>query len=260
MKKNLKAVLKKMLGKKPALPNTYCPVCNTKGVTFLPLAAGFLKKWHIYGFVYNIFRTETLNINDYTCSNCNTADRDRLYALYLSDFFNKHSSQTIKLLDVAPAPQLQRFIKGYANVNYRSTDLYMAGVDDVQDLTNMTLYTDNMFDFEICSHVLEHIPDDVKAMQEMHRVLKPGGQAIMMVPINLDVVETHENFVETDPAYRWKYFGQDDHVRMYAKKDFIARLTEAGFKVNQLGVDHFTKEVFDKCGIFNSSILYIVTK
>ncbi len=238
----------------------FCPVCNTPVVKYLPLPSYYYKQWQLYGFVYNIFQTETLNLPGYTCDNCKSGDRDRLYALYLKKYFEQNPSSTISLLDIAPAQALQNFIKKFPNVKYRSTDLFMSNVDDVQDVTDMKLYEDNRFDFLICSHVLEHIPDDVKAMHELFRVLKPGGKGIIMVPINLGVTETHENYTETSEAYRWKYFGQGDHVRMYAKKDFLSRLCDCGFTIDQLGIDYFSKEVFEKAGIFNSSILYIVTK
>ena len=78
-------------------------------------------------------------------------------------------------------------------------------------------YSEGQFDVFICSHVLEHIPDDRKAMQELYRILKPRGYGIAMVPINLKVEMTLEDPSLQIPS-RWKYFAQDDHVRMYAKE------------------------------------------
>jgi SAM-dependent methyltransferase len=236
----------------------YCPVCDTQHVAMNPLSPGFFEQLQKNGYVHNIFSVETLNIAHYSCAKCEASDRDRLYALYLKNYLQQKDK--ISLLDIAPAPALRNFIKSSAKVSYRSMDLYMEGVDDRVDITDMKIYKEGQFDFFICSHVLEHIPDDRKAMKELYRILKPGGSSIIMVPLNLDEKETREDPSQTDISYRWKYFGQDDHVRSYSKNDFIARLESAGFKVNQLGIDYFGKEVFAKSAILPTSVLYIGNK
>lgn len=139
-------------------------------------------------------------------------------------------------------------------------DLMRDDVDDRLDITDMHIYTEGQFDFIICSHVLEHIPDDIAAMKELYRVLKKGGKGIVMVPINMQLESTMEDPACTDEALRWKYFFQDDHVRMYSKKDFISRLSAVGFTVEQLGIDYFSKEVFEKNAIWPTSVLYVVGK
>jgi len=140
-------------------------------------------------------------------------------------------------------------------------DLFMAGVDDkVVDITNMSIYADNRFHLIVCSHVLEHIEDDRKAMAELYRVLNPAGFAIVMVPINLWLKEDFEDPVKTTEAERWRYFGQNDHVRVYSKAGFVGKLTAVGFKVAQLGIDYFGAEVFERNGIHPRSVLYIARK
>ena len=91
-------------------------------------------------------------------------------------------------------------------------------------------FEDNFFDVVICSHVLEHIVYDRKAMSELFRVLKSGGEAILQVPISKYNKETFEIFSITFPREREKYFGQRDHVRIYGK-DYKKRLESVGFKV-----------------------------
>ena len=93
-------------------------------------------------------------------------------------------------------------------------------------------YPENSFDVIICNHVLEHIPDDRKAMNELFRVLKPGGQAILQVPISLTLEKTFEDSTIITPEEREKVFGQKDHVRIYGS-DYIKRLKAAGFKVKE---------------------------
>jgi predicted SAM-dependent methyltransferase len=251
-----------LLSKPPAEDKTAifnCPVCGAVNVKMHPLPAYYFEHWQKYQTIHNPFFIETMNIAHYMCLKCYCSDRDRLYALYLK----RHVSETkgfIKLLDIAPANGLRTFIKNLPGVEYRSMDLMMPGVDDHLDVTNMHAYDDGQFDFFICSHVLEHIPDDVKAMKELYRVLKIGGKGIVMVPINLQLKETMEDVACTDTALRWKYFFQDDHVRMYAKEDLISRLISVGFTVKQLGIGYFSKEIFEENAIFPTSVLYVVNK
>lgn len=236
-----------------------CSVCGIENVAMYPLPAFYLTQGHKYQHVHNPYFAETINFAHYRCANCAASDRDRLYALYLKPLFNK-SSTNIKLLDIAPANALRSFLKGFSKVEYRSMDLMMDDVDDNLDITNMDAYKDEQFDFFICSHVLEHIPDDKQAMRELFRILKKGGKGIAMVPINLNLDETMEDPECTDIPTRWKLYGQDDHIRMYGKADFIKRLQSIGFTVEQLGESYFGSEVFEKNAIFPTSVLYIVSK
>jgi SAM-dependent methyltransferase len=224
-----------------------------------PLPIHFFGQWQKYQTVHNPFFIETMNIEHYACAYCHAFDRERLCALYLSEYFVEAGNE-IKLLDIAPGKALETFLKKDSRVSYRSMDLLMNNVDDNLDITNMHAYNDGRFDFFICSHVLEHIPDDMKAMKELYRVLRKGGKGIVMIPLNLQLKETIEDATCTDKALQWKYFFQDDHVRMYAKHDFISRLMSVGFSVEQLGIDHFSKEIFERNAIYPTSVLYVVGK
>lgn len=103
------------------------------------------------------------------------------------------------------------------------------GIRDVVDITNIQ-YEGNFFDLIICNHVLEHIPDDAKAMSELFRVLKPSGKAIINVPFNKTLEVTLEDEKYNTPELREKYYGQFDYVRLYGK-DYVKRLEKAGFYV-----------------------------
>jgi ubiquinone/menaquinone biosynthesis C-methylase UbiE len=96
------------------------------------------------------------------------------------------------------------------------------------DITNIPI-DDDTYDTVICNHVLEHIPNDIKALKELFRVIKPGGWGSIQVPIKGDI--TDEDLSITDPEERTKRYGQSDHVRQYGK-DFIDRLPLAGFTVS----------------------------
>ena len=93
----------------------------------------------------------------------------------------------------------------------------------------------------LCSHVLEHVVDDRKAMRELHRVLHPSGWALIVVPIASRRDETFEDPAVLTPADRERVFGQADHVRIYGR-DFKARLEEAGFTVS---VEDYARELGD---------------
>jgi len=238
--------------------NFICPICQTGLSRFLPLSFYFLRELDKNQFVHSIFQSETLNLENYACPKCGASDRDRLYALYLKKKIEEN--RRYKVLDFAPAQSLQNFIRSFPNIEYRSADLFMDNVDDKVNITDMKIYPDEMFDIFLCSHVLEHIPDDRKAISELHRILSSGGWGIAMVPICLSLEEIYEDSTITDEGLRWKYFGQNDHLRMYSKQGFIERLESAGFAVEQFGVDYFGEKVFSLNGIHPRSVLYIVRK
>jgi predicted SAM-dependent methyltransferase len=164
-----------------------------------------------------------------------------------------------RFIEFAPAPALSRLLKSFPQLEYRSADLYDKGADDQVDLTNLP-YSDCSFDAFLSSHMLEHIEDDGTAMRELYRILEPGGWGIVMVPIQLDLERTVEGLPLTSEGERWKYYGQDDHVRMYSKQDFIDRLCNAGFQVKQLNKNDFGDESFHIHGIHPRSVLYVVER
>lgn len=237
-----------------------CPVCSARFPNFLPLPAMYFEVFHRLKVFYSLEDFETLNVGQYSCPVCQCSDRDRLYALYISRFLPRPEGRPLRILDIAPAPILSKLLRGLPNAHYRSADLYSELADDKVDITDMHLYPDESFDFIVCSHVLEHVPDDAKAVAELYRVLAPGGRAILMVPILTTIRETDEDPEEKSVDERWARFGQDDHVRMYAKEDFIDRLQEGGFSVESFGTRRFGEGFFKKHGITETSILYIGSK
>lgn len=236
-----------------------CPVCGKNSIPFYPLSMRFLKPLHDNLHIHPAFMGETMNFEHYLCSSCQASDRDRLYALYFKKVLSRVTG-SFNVLDIAPAAPLSAFLKKQPALKVRTADLLMEGVDDKVDITKMDVYKNGQFDVFICSHVLEHIPDDVKAMHELHRILKPGGWGIAMVPINLGLTEVYENPEATTDEERWKHFGQNDHVRFYSKQGFVSRLQSAGFVVSQYGRDFFGADVFERHAIHSRSILYIVSK
>ncbi|PIR14218.1 MAG: SAM-dependent methyltransferase [Flavobacteriales bacterium CG03_land_8_20_14_0_80_35_15] len=158
-------------------------------------------------------------------------ERHRLLWLYLQNetsFF----TAPLKVLHLAPEQCFLKRFKALKNLDYTTADLYAPHVDIKADICNLP-FADAVFDVVFCNHVLEHITDDTKAMQELYRVLKPRGFGIFQIPQDLSKEKTYEDFSITSPAERTKHFGQYDHVRIYGR-DYFNRLRAVGFKVQEL--------------------------
>ena len=234
-------------------------MCDKENASFAPQPLYYEEMKEKYGYIHSSYLSETSNRRQYSCTHCGAADRERLYALYFREVV-RSGAPLRDILDIAPRQAFTDFLKRAGAANYRTADSMQDGVDDRVDIQSMPVYRDNQFQIFICSHVLEHVPDDLAAMRELHRVLAPGGWGICMVPINLGLSEVYENPRITDEAGRWKHFGQNDHVRLYSKAGFVARLESVGFTVRQYGASHFGEDAFRRHGINPRSVLYVVHK
>jgi SAM-dependent methyltransferase len=135
----------------------------------------------------------------------------------------------------------------------------MDGVDDIVDITDMSDYADGSFDLFICSHVLEHVSDDRRALTELHRILAPGGVGIVMVPVAPEGAFDEDPLV-TDERERWRRFAQGDHVRLYDKSTLQTRIRDSGFELEALDSRAFGPTDFGKYGIAPGSVLYTVRR
>jgi len=118
-----------------------------------------------------------------------------------------------------------------SNIKYLSADLYSPDVMSNFDIQHMP-FPNNTFDVVICNHVMEHVANDSMAMAEVHRILKPNGCALLQVPIALALDRTIEDPSATTDKERIERFGQEDHVRLYSRPDYIQRLESVGFSVH----------------------------
>lgn len=163
------------------------------------------------------------------CPNCKALERHRAFWVsFVNNVWGRLPAGRKKLLHLAPEPVFTELFRALDGIDYLSGDLKMPSAMVKLDLTDIQ-FPDEQFDVIICSHVLEHIPDDRKAMREMFRVTRPGGFVLVMVPTQ--GAETYEDSSITTPEARTRHFGQHDHVRMYGR-DIADRLSEAGFEVN----------------------------
>lgn len=158
-------------------------------------------------------------------------ERHRLLWLYLkneTEFFSK----PLKVLHFAPEQAFYKRFKKLGNIEYTTTDLNSPLADVKADICNLP-FPDNAFDVILCNHVLEHIPNDTKAMQELYRVMKPGGWGIFQIPQDLKRETTFEDDSITDKKERARIFGQYDHVRIYGR-DYFDKLRSIGFTVEEV--------------------------
>jgi len=219
--------------------NRFCPVCGRTSSQFLA------QVWH------ETYRVEPHY--DCRCPYCHSFERHRMVYLYLkqkTDLFS--ASNTRKLLHIAPEPCLKELFKKNLGASYLTADWNDPRVDIKMDICNIQ-FPDETFDIIMCSHVLEHVSDDQKAMREFSRVLKKDGWAILLVPI--DAEKTFEDPAITDPVIRNQTFGMD-HVRRYGP-DFADRLRQNNFKVACVhATDFLSKDEMQYMGIKPETIFH----
>lgn len=204
----------------------FCSVCNFKASSF-----------------------ERLPNADLLCPNCGSLSRDRRLWKLIEE---KHLRSDAQILDFSPSRSLFRKWKKVANVKYIASDLSGDFIADVAyDITKIP-EKDNLFDLIICYHILEHVIDDVKAMSELFRVLKPNGTILIQTPFKDG--EIYEDYTITSEADRLIHFGQEDHVRIYSVDGLKKRLESVGFSVvvNQYEKDEYLG--------FSNEIMLVATK
>lgn len=185
-------------------------------------------------------------------------ERHRLLWLFLqneTDFFTANH----KVLHFAPEQAFYKRFKNMHNLEYITTDLNSPLADVKADICNLP-FEDDAFDVILCNHVLEHIPDDTKAMQELYRIMKPGSFGIFQIPQDLNRETTFEDNTITDKKERAKIFGQYDHVRIYGR-DYFDKLRSIGFTVDE--VDYtatLTQEDVTKYCLAKGEIIPVVYK
>jgi SAM-dependent methyltransferase len=163
------------------------------------------------------------------CPRCDSYARHRLVWLYLRDETDLLGAR-LRVLHVAPTdPMYQERLSALPNLDYLSADIEAPEAMERMDITDIR-HPDGSFDVVLCSHVLEHVPDDGDALRELHRVLRPGGWALVQSPVDPRREATFEDPSIVSPEDRLRAFNQPDHVRVYGR-DYPDRLRAAGFDV-----------------------------
>lgn len=232
-----KPIRERLNKRKYAGDKYYCPICQNQVITFLPAGKPLRPLAR--------------------CPVCNSLERHRLDWIFFrekTDLFDQNSK---KMLHVAPEPFFASRLKHIANLDYVTGDLNDPRAMVTMNITNID-FPDNYFDIIYCSHVLEHITNDHKAIQELFRVCKPGGWALLQVPITAE--KTFEDCTIKSPEDREKVFGQKDHVRRCGP-DYIERMRKGGFKVTLFSTLDIIKP--DDCirlGVQQNRLLFFCLK
>ncbi len=160
------------------------------------------------------------------------------------------------LLHFSPEWCLRRKLEARGDLRYVTTDLDTTQDADLRlDITALDI-ADDAFDAVLCSHVLEHVPDDAQGMSELHRITAPGGFTLVMVPLAMEREHTYEDPSITDPADREREFLQSDHVRLYAP-DIAARLRAAGFDVETVDMAAELGDQSTRYGLLHSDLIFL---
>lgn len=187
-------------------------------------------------------------------------ERHRLMWLFLrddTDFFT--SKEKIKTLHIAPEQCFLDLFRKQTNLEYITSDLESPIADVKADICNLP-FDDNSFNVVFCNHVLEHIIDDTKAMQELYRVLKKGGFGIFQIPQDLSREKTFEDNTITNRRERAEIFGQYDHVRVYGR-DYFNKLRSVGFEVDEIDyTKKITREKLERYCLMKNEILPVCYK
>jgi len=220
--------------------NTYTdPIDGKSFRSFLPYGYGNQRN--------NVLSPSTLSL-----------ERHRLLWMYLKEDTNFFSSEH-KVLHFAPEQCFLKRFKNLKHLDYTTTDLESPIADVKADICNLP-FDDNSYDIILCNHVLEHIPDDTKAMQELYRVLKPGGFGVFQIPQDLSRDISFEDDSITDRKERAKIFGQYDHVRVYGR-DYFDKLRSIGFKVDEVNyTSKLSEENIERYCLAKGEIIPVVYK
>lgn len=234
-----------------------CNVCKND-VFYTPIPAGYERMRKQSGFLFWKADFQLESKENYSCPICGAYDRDRLMIAFLEEI-KADEGEKLKMLHIAPSKAMERYALSRDDIEYESTDLIMENVTFQADLQHMDMVENETYDIIVCSHVLEYVKNDALAMSELHRILKPDGVCLVLVPLIVGNMETDEQWGCNDEE-NWRRFGQNDHSRLYGKRDFIKRLQNAGFYVNELGKEWFGEEFYQEYGFDDLSIMYVATK
>jgi SAM-dependent methyltransferase len=250
----LKSIFKKVIPKR-YLPQAKRIYLNLKRLWYFgyrftcPCCNGHFRKFLPHGVVSR---------PNAQCPGCGSLERHRLLWLYLKERTN-FFKDNLKVLDIAPMPSFKKKCIALPNIDYVGADISSPLADLKMDILNIPL-PDNQFDCIICYHVLEHIPDDKKAIRELVRVLKPGGWAIIQSPVDANRDKTFEDPNAIPAEERERFLGGRGHVRIYGK-DYKDRLEEAGFvvKVDNY-VKHLGNSIIRKYSLMKDEDIYLCLK
>ena len=228
----------------------YCSLCGKELSGFVPYGIDVesMKRLHIIG--------EGLRDNA-RCPVCGSLDRNR-WCFYVLEKYTEMLNEPCSVLHFAPEKYISDMIETNEMCDYVTADLERGKAMLSVDATNIP-FRDEIFDYVIANHILEHIPNDKKALSEIKRVLKKDGKAIISFPICTDQPTIEDDGTATEDE-RLNRYGQRDHVRLYGT-DYKERLEEAGFKVDvKSPKDELGQEQIERFGYIADDVVMILSK
>lgn len=228
----------------------HCIICGSDLKEFLPggIKHDIFKKHHIIGGGYR---------NNYLCPCCDSSDRERWLCYILKTKTDIESMQG-RILHFAPEKNVQELICKNPAIDYYTGDIRAGVAMHVTDITDIQ-YADDVFDYVISNHVMEHILDEGKAVSEIKRIMKKNGKWIFSFPICTDMKTLEDDNVAM-PEERLNTYGQEDHVRLYGI-DYKERFEKYGLKIQVFSPEvEFNKADIDKFGFIKDDVIMIAQK
>ena len=231
-----------------------CYICKKTFLKFKPYKNGvyspFIKELEVIG-------SDPLNFG---CYYCGAHDRERHLFMYFDKLKFWKLFKGKNVLHFAPEKHLRIKLKDLVKANYIQADLNPQNNEIYKiDITEIS-FPDMTFDFVICNHVLEHIPNDLKALKEIYRVLRTRGKAILQTPFSKMIQNSFEDPRINSDELRERFYGEIDHYRIYGI-DFFQKLKSVGFKLNIIKNDElFSNEECYKFGVNPKEDLIMVVR
>lgn len=232
----------------------YCILCCTPVNAFMPGGGAkiehvkLFQEHHIIGGGYR---------ENYKCPICGSVDRER-WQFYVMAKYTKIFRDRCRVLHFAPEPCLSEYISANPGCDYYTGDIKLGRAMHQTNILDIQ-YKDALFDYVIMNHVLEHISDIDRAMNEVKRVLKPDGKLILSFPVCVDM-DTFEMKEPLTKEQRLEFYGQEDHVRLFGR-DYVQRIEAFGFAVSVYTPCECLKEVdINRYGFIKDDILMICGK
>ena len=232
--------------------NFFCPICKFKASKFLSYGKDYeaIKKFKIISMG---FRKNAI------CPNCFSKDRERLLFLFFSYFKNKlYINENSSILHFSPEKTLTNYFFRKHFTNYKTSDFFDKKANFKIDLEN-TLNHEKKYDLIICNHVLEHIHNDSQALDNINNLLKNGGHAILLTPYSELIDDDIYLGKSLTNKQKLEFYGQNDHVRVYSKKNLIKKIEYAGFDLKLMKREDFCS-INKKMGLIEEEKIFLAKK
>jgi hypothetical protein len=226
-----------------------CPICHKP--------ARELEQWGLADEILREKKVVGAGARKAVCPSCKSTDRERLVYLYVKRRLANKTQQRLRVLHIAPELNILKTIKSMSHLFCLTADLCEPSADLHFDLAKAP-FPDCTFDAIICNHVLQEIPDDRAAMAEIRRILRPGGWAVLQVPLSHVLEDTLEDPAVTSPWSR--AFRESHYVRMYNPNDYRRRLEACGLQLTTLGLRQIGVREAHKLGLAPEEEIYCVVK